>query len=278
MRVAEHQQEIDFQRRMVEEGQQNAMAAHIEITRIQGIQNRTLTIRHKCTEDRTRWESTHAFLSHGAPESSTCPVCWADYSDRDPECMRVALVCGHSVCHSCYRAIKVSPTAPVSCPTCRCPVRNDEELLVTSMAAQQQPKHGSKLVLVLEVLRQLYNTGERVVIFTQWADQAKFLETRLKEAHTICFALDGPGHHRCRTLRSFHETEASSLVCLVDDVDGINLQCAAHVCFVHPVNPEVENRCLASVCRLGQKREVHVHRFIAQGTPEEAAWGGAMKP
>ena len=149
---------------------------------------------------------------------------------------------------------------------------------MTSMAAQQRQKHGSKLVLVLEVLRQLFKTAERVVIFTQWTDQARFLETRLKEAQTICFALDGPGHHRCRTLRSFHETEASSLICPVDDADGINLQCAAHVCFVHPVSSEVENRCLASVCRLGQKREVQVHRFIAQGTPEEAAWGGARKP
>jgi hypothetical protein len=276
-RVAHHGQHLQclMQYSDLEGDEDHADSTRREISRIQGIQLRTLRVRDKCAEEHTRWESTHAFLSQGAPECSACPVCFSDYTDRDAESLRVSLVCGHSVCHSCYRAIKVSPTASLACPTCRCSVRNDEVRLVTSMAAtlesEQQHKYGSKFLRMLEVLRELFKVGERVVIFTQCADQAKFLEVRLREAETICLAIEGPSHRRCQTLRSFQQTEASALVCMVDDVDGANLQCAAHVFFVDPITPEVEDRCLASVRRLGQERGVQVHRFVTQGAPAETA-------
>ena len=125
---------------------------------------------------------------------------------------------------------------------------------------------------VLDVLQELCKVGERVVIFAQSPEQARFMGVRLGE-ELLCHILEGPSHRRCQILRSFHQTEASSLICLVDEVDGMNLQCAAHIFFVYPATSEVERRGLATVCRLGQENEVKVHRFIAQGTPEEAAWG-----
>ena len=112
---------------------------------------------------------------------------------------------------------------------------------MTSLVTEETERQrwGSKLRRVLDVLQELCKVGERVVIFAQSPEQARFMGVRLGE-ELLCHILEGPSHRRCQILRSFHQMEASSLICLVDEVDGMNLQCAAHIFFVYPATSEVE--------------------------------------
>lgn len=50
---------------------------------------------------------------------------------------------------------------------------------------------------------------------------------------------------------------------------GLNLTNAAHVHFDRWWNPAVENQAIDRAYRIGQKKNVLVHKFICQGTIEE---------
>ena len=52
---------------------------------------------------------------------------------------------------------------------------------------------------------------------------------------------------------------------------GLNLQCASKVIIFEPaLNPGVEQQALGRVLRIGQAEDVHIYRFVTQGTVEDA--------
>lgn len=145
----------------------------------------------------------------------------------------------------------------------------------------QQPSLGAlnrsgKLQRLDEMLEELLSEGDRALIFTQFAEWGKLLKLHLER------------HLGRETLFLYGSTTRQQREAMVDrfqlDPDGprlfilslkaggvgLNLTRANHVFhFDRWWNPAVENQATDRAFRIGQTRNVQVHKFVCNGTLEE---------
>lgn len=148
-------------------------------------------------------------------------------------------------------------------------------------ARDADAKYGSKISRILQELRRIHRNDAtaRVLIFVQWDSLLKKLEAALQDCSMPCLALRGRVVERHRTLTSFSQGGAGEpfvlLLAMEHDDSGLNLTVSNHVFFGHPMvaEPQVARACerqaLGRVRRQGQQREVHLYRFVVEGTVEE---------
>ncbi|MFP4977057.1 DEAD/DEAH box helicase [Paenibacillus sp. CN-4] len=140
-------------------------------------------------------------------------------------------------------------------------------------AGRSEPS--GKLETMFELLDSIVENGESALIFTQYVAMGELLVSRLARRYgTVPRFLHGgvPKKERDSMVRSFQEGEGSELFVLSLKAGGVglNLTRANHV--VHYDrwwNPAVENQATDRVFRIGQNRNVQVHKLICQGTLEE---------
>lgn len=121
----------------------------------------------------------------------------------------------------------------------------------------------------------IYEKRERVLVFTQFKEMteplADFLETIF---HRRGLVLHGgtPVKERSRLVEEFNGEAYVPYMVLSLKAGGVglNLTAANHVVhFDRWWNPAVENQATDRVFRIGQKKNVFVHKFVTQGTIEE---------
>lgn len=160
-----------------------------------------------------------------------------------------------------------------------------ENTLDTSMLINRS----SKLERLLEMVRELREEGERCLIFTQYVGMGKMLQAVLQqELQEPVLYLNGSTSKqaRDRMIERFQtpvpEVDEGSdryehsdqpnvfILSLKAGGVGLNLTAANHVFhFDRWWNPAVENQATDRAYRMGQTRDVQVHKFIALGTLEE---------
>ena len=122
----------------------------------------------------------------------------------------------------------------------------------------------------------IFDAGERVLLFTQYREMGSLLaqefERRLGE--TVPFLHGGvPGAKRDEMVRRFQEDDDAPPIMLVSlraGGTGLNLTRATHVIhYDRWWNPAVEDQATDRAYRIGQRRDVSVHKLICQGTLEE---------
>ena len=132
-----------------------------------------------------------------------------------------------------------------------------------------------KAELLLELLGQLLPTGEKTLIFTQYREMGELLQALLRNelGQEAAFLHGGlPRAARDRLVDAFQQqrSERILILSLKAGGTGLNLTAASHV--IHYDlwwNPAVEAQATDRAFRIGQQRNVQVHRFITQGTLEE---------
>lgn len=143
------------------------------------------------------------------------------------------------------------------------------------LSESADPGRSGKLERLEELLDLIMDSGEAVLIFTQYVRMGELLQERLMQRYGVRpFFLHGgvPKGERDEMVRSFQEGEGSSIFVLSLKAGGVglNLTRANHV--VHYDrwwNPAVENQATDRVFRIGQHKNVEVHKLICQGTLEE---------
>ncbi|KAI4736750.1 hypothetical protein E4T50_12745 [Aureobasidium sp. EXF-12298] len=129
----------------------------------------------------------------------------------------------------------------------------------------------------VEESRALVEIGEppiRSVVFSGWTSYLDLIELALLE-HGIGFLrLDGKLSVSARTaVLDRFKSDATITVCLVSikaGGQGLNFTAASNVFMMEPqFNPGVEMQAIDRVHRLGQKRNVHIRRFIMANSFEE---------
>ncbi|WP_198409581.1 DEAD/DEAH box helicase [Limnochorda pilosa] len=133
-----------------------------------------------------------------------------------------------------------------------------------------------KLTRLAEMLEEILETGERSLIFTQFAEMGQILRRHLQErfGREVLF-LHGavPKPQRDRMVRRFQEEDDGPPVFVLSlkaGGTGINLTRANHVFhFDRWWNPAVESQATDRAFRIGQERRVEVHAFVCAGTLEE---------
>jgi len=134
-----------------------------------------------------------------------------------------------------------------------------------------------KLNRLGEMLEEIMSTqeGDKVLIFTQFAEMGELLRTYFKESlgeDPLWLHGGTPVKERENMLNRFQESDDARvfLLSLKAGGVGLNLTRANHVFhFDRWWNPSVENQATDRAYRIGQKRTVQVHKFICPGTLEE---------
>lgn len=138
------------------------------------------------------------------------------------------------------------------------------------------PQHSGKLQRLDEMLEEVLSEGDRALIFTQFAEWGQVLQPHLEKhfGREILFFYGGTRQQQREEMidRFQHDPQGPPIMILSLKAGGtgLNLTRATHVFhFDRWWNPAVENQATDRVFRIGQTRNVQVHKFVCTGTLEE---------
>ena len=137
------------------------------------------------------------------------------------------------------------------------------------------PMLSGKMVLLFQLVKAILENDEKALIFTQYQEMGKLLVNQLEAE----FGLDVPFLHggvsrkgRDEMVDDFQNNRATRILILSLKAGGTGLNLTAASNVIHYDlwwNPAVEAQATDRAYRIGQTKNVLVHRFITQGTFEE---------
>lgn len=140
---------------------------------------------------------------------------------------------------------------------------------------QFQEKESGKFERLREICETIYEKRERVLVFTQFKEMteplSQFLATIFNREGLVLHG-SVPVGKRKKLIEKFqgHEYVPFFVLSLKAGGVGLNLTAANHVIhFDRWWNPAVENQATDRAFRIGQKKNVMVHKFLTKGTIEE---------
>ncbi len=137
------------------------------------------------------------------------------------------------------------------------------------------PGRSGKLARLTEMLDEVLQAGDRALIFTQFTEMGDMIQRHLQDefGREVLFLHGGvPAKRRDRMVARFQEASGPRLflLSLKAGGTGLNLTAANHVFhFDRWWNPAVENQATDRAFRIGQTKNVQVHKFVCVGTLEE---------
>lgn len=137
------------------------------------------------------------------------------------------------------------------------------------------PGRSGKLARLTEMLEEALSAGDKALVFTQFTEMGEIIRRHLQETFgkEVLFLHGGvPKTQRDRMVERFQSEEATPIFLLSLKAGGVglNLTAASHVFhFDRWWNPAVENQATDRAFRIGQKKNVQVHKFLCAGTLEE---------
>ncbi|MGB3494808.1 MAG: DEAD/DEAH box helicase [Elainellaceae cyanobacterium] len=133
-----------------------------------------------------------------------------------------------------------------------------------------------KLQRLEEMLDELLAEGDRALIFTQFAEWGKLMKTHLETrfGREVLFLYGSTSREKREAMVDRFQNDPQGprifILSLKAGGVGINLTRANHVFhFDRWWNPAVENQATDRAFRIGQTRNVQVHKFVCSGTLEE---------
>lgn len=146
-----------------------------------------------------------------------------------------------------------------------------ENVPVTSAPALSS----GKLQMLLDLLTSIQEQGEKTLIFTQFAEMGFLLEKTITEElglRTHFYHGGCTQTQRTSMIEDFQKNEDCKVLILSLKAGGTGLNLTAASQVIHYDlwwNPAIEAQATDRAFRIGQTRNVQVHRFITKGTFEE---------
>lgn len=133
-----------------------------------------------------------------------------------------------------------------------------------------------KLLRLSEMVEELVAEGDRALIFTQFAEWGKLLKPYLEKrlGREVPFLYGATRRQQREEMVARFQDDPDGPYVFILSIKaggtGLNLTRANHVFHVDRWwNPAVENQATDRAFRIGQKRNVQVHKFVCSGTLEE---------
>lgn len=152
---------------------------------------------------------------------------------------------------------------------------NHPALLLKEKQLKDSHRSG-KLLRLEEMLEELVLEGDRALIFTQFAEWGKLLQPYLEQKFKfeVPFLYGSTNRKQRQEMIDRFQNDPESppvfILSLKAGGTGLNLTRANHVFHIDRWwNPAVENQATDRAFRIGQKRNVQVHKFVCTGTLEE---------
>ncbi|HEY8750640.1 MAG TPA: DEAD/DEAH box helicase, partial [Tepidisphaeraceae bacterium] len=137
------------------------------------------------------------------------------------------------------------------------------------------PQESGKFARLAEICGELAERQDKVLIFTQFREitgpLSEYLETIFGRPGLVLHG-GTPVKHRKELVDAFQREDGPPffVLSLKAGGTGLNLTQASHVIhFDRWWNPAVENQATDRAFRIGQKRNVLVHKFVCRGTVED---------
>lgn len=130
----------------------------------------------------------------------------------------------------------------------------------------------AKLEVLLDTIRTLNDEGHKALIFSQFVQMLRLIETGLKKEKYPYSYLDGSTVNRQSRVDAFQTDEQLRffLISLKAGGVGLNLTAADYVIHVDPWwNPAVEMQASDRAHRIGQKKPVFIYKLMMRDTVEE---------
>ncbi|CAG8452129.1 8018_t:CDS:2 [Ambispora leptoticha] len=177
-------------------------------------------------------------------DQKECPICYDSAVD-----LSILVLCGHSYCRECLHGLFEVEAGTKSCPECR------GKFTMTEDFRKNSP-------------------GDKTIIFSQFTRLLDLVEYALRDNGFKFTRYDGKlnTNERTEALKTFEECQDINviLVSLKCGGVGLNLTTANRVIMLDPWwNPAMENQAIDRVHRIGQKKDVEVHRIIIPNTIEQ---------
>lgn len=150
------------------------------------------------------------------------------------------------------------------------------------------PGRSGKLARLTEMLEEMLSVGDRALIFTQFSEMGAILQRHLQEmfGQEVLFLHGGVPKKRRDSMVSRFQGDGAThvdkagvskregpsifILSLKAGGTGLNLTQANHVFhFDRWWNPAVENQATDRAFRIGQTKNVQVHKYLCAGTLEE---------
>jgi SNF2 family DNA or RNA helicase len=136
------------------------------------------------------------------------------------------------------------------------------------------PQSSPKVVLLAQSLKEITDTGESALIFTQFISTFDKIKAQLESHHVPYFSMNGATARtqREKQIQSFHEAKGGAVMLMTLKTGGVglNLTKATYIFHIEPWwNPAVENQATDRAHRIGQTKPVQVYRYIMQDSVEE---------
>ncbi|MDO8671759.1 MAG: DEAD/DEAH box helicase [Dehalococcoidia bacterium] len=137
-------------------------------------------------------------------------------------------------------------------------------------------ERSGKLERLTEMLEEVIEVGDKALVFTQFAEMGQMLKGYLQEyfGQEVLFLHGGtPRKTRDVMVANFQSAGPAPRIFILSlkaGGVGLNLTGANHVFhFDRWWNPAVENQATDRAFRIGQTKNVQVHKYVCQGTLEE---------
>lgn len=140
---------------------------------------------------------------------------------------------------------------------------------------EYKPEYSGKFEQLREICETIYEKRERVLVFTQFREMTEPISDFLKGIfHKEGFVFHGGTsvNNRNKIVEQFNSENYIPYMVLSLKAGGVglNLTAANHVIhFDRWWNPAVENQATDRAFRIGQTKNVMVHKFVTKGTVEE---------
>ncbi len=137
------------------------------------------------------------------------------------------------------------------------------------------PITSGKMQMLLDLLTSIQEQGEKTLIFTQFAEMGHLLKSTIESElglRTHFYHGGCTQTQRSEMIQDFQENPDCKVLILSLKAGGTGLNLVAASQVIHYDlwwNPAIEAQATDRAFRIGQKRNVQVHRFITKGTFEE---------
>ncbi len=148
----------------------------------------------------------------------------------------------------------------------------DHPSLILKDAKKYHLHHSGKWDLFVELLNEARDSGQKVVIFSQYLEMLAIIEAHLKKKGIKYASIKGSTRDRPEQLRTFREDPECVVFVASLLAAGVGIDLTVASIVIHYDrwwNPAKENQATDRVHRIGQNRGVQVFKLVTKNTIEE---------
>ncbi len=148
----------------------------------------------------------------------------------------------------------------------------DHPALVTGELKQYESMASGKWDLFVELLAEAKESGQKVVVFSQYLDMLGIIEQHLKKKGIGFATIKGSTRDRAEQLRKFREDPECMVFTASLLAAGVGIDLTVASIVIHYDrwwNPAKENQATDRVHRIGQNRGVQVFKLVTKNSIEE---------